>query len=100
MVGKAGTGASDPVLGASSHHLTMRALRIDRWDQAVDVESGGHIDEDPRPDAGGLRPVSMTCASGRLVKAEGREPTTLFRGGLYLSPLAGSSSLSLPFALT
>jgi len=43
--GKAGTGASDPVLGASSHHLTARALRIDHWDQAADVEFGGHVDE-------------------------------------------------------
>ena len=76
--GKAGTGASDPVLGASSHHLTARALRIDHWDQAADVEFGGHVDEYPRLNAGGLRPVGVTCAFGRPMKAEGREPTTLF----------------------
>ena len=78
MVGKAGTGVFDPVLGASGHHLTARALRIDRWDQAVDVESRAHMDEDPRPDARGLRPVSVTCAFGHPVKAEGREPIALF----------------------
>ena len=44
---RCGTGASDPVSSASGHYLTMRALRIDRWDQAADVESGGHVDEDP-----------------------------------------------------
>ena len=47
-------GASGLETGAFGRYLTARALRIDRWDQAVDVESRAHMDEDPRPDAGGL----------------------------------------------
>ena len=65
---------TDPVLDVSGHHLIARALRIDRWDQVADVESGDHVDEEPRPNTGDLRSVSMTCAFGRPVKAEGREP--------------------------
>ena len=64
--------------GTSGRYLTMRALRIDRWDQAADVEFGENMDEDARLDAWGLCSVSVTCASSRPVKVEGREPTPLF----------------------
>jgi hypothetical protein len=51
---------------------------------------------------------TMACASGRIEAAcpvtscrqAVRGPTTLFRGGFYLSPMTGSSSLSWPFVLT
>jgi hypothetical protein len=39
-------------------------------------------------------------ASGRPELGCSVSPTTLFRGGFYLSPMAGSSSLSWPFVLT
>ena len=51
------------------------------------------------PDAGVLRPVDLTDASGRPEFLESREPTALFVGALYLSLMASSSSLSWPFAL-
>ena len=53
-----------------------------------------------RPDAGVLRPADLTGVSGRPDFLENREPTALFMGALYLSPMASSSSLTWPFALT
>ena len=53
-----------------------------------------------RPDAGVLRPVNLTGASGQIEFQRTEEPTALFLGALYLSPMAGSSSLPWPFALT
>jgi hypothetical protein len=47
----------------------------------------------------GLRMVIRTCASGRVVEADNREPTTLFQGDAYKRCLAGSSSHSWLFAL-
>ena len=52
-----------------------------------------------RPDARVLRLVNLTGASGQPVFHWTEEPTALFVGALYLSPMAGSSSLSWPFAL-
>jgi hypothetical protein len=49
---------------------------------------------------GATRPVILTGASGHPDFRADREPTTLFRWGLYLSPMAGSCSLSWPFSLT
>jgi hypothetical protein len=60
----------------------------------------GLVALDPRSDAGVERLIDLTCASGQCVKAEGRGPTALFHGGSYLSPMAGSSLLFWPFALT
>jgi hypothetical protein len=51
-------------------------------------------------DAGRVHPVDLTGASGCPDFSVNREPTALFVGALYLSPIAGSSSLSWPFALT
>ena len=50
-------------------------------------------------DARVLHPVDLTGAFGRPDFSENREPTSLFRGGFYLSPMAGLSSFSWPFAL-
>ena len=50
-----------------------------------------------RPDAEVQHPVNLTGASGWPVFSAVRSPTTLFVGALYLSPMAGSSSLSWPF---
>ena len=45
------------------------------------------------------RPVDLTGVSGCPDFSVNREPTALFMGALYLSPMASSSSLSWPFAL-
>ena len=54
----------------------------------------GHMDGDPRPDTGGLHPVSATCASGRPEFSTDRGTTALFVGAPYLRRVAGSCSLS------
>jgi hypothetical protein len=38
---------------ASDHYLAAGAERFDRWNHADDIEPGGHMDGDPRSDAGG-----------------------------------------------
>jgi len=53
-----------------------------------------------RPDARVLRPVNLTGASGQPMFHWTEEPMAIFVGALYLSPMAGSSSPSWPFALT
>ena len=78
---------------ASGHHLTVGIER------SV-FEERGHVACITRPDAGVQRPVNLTGASGRPVFSAVRSPTALFMGALYLSPVAGSSSLSWTFALT
>ena len=52
-----------------------------------------------RPDAEVQRPINLTGVSGQPVFSAVRSLTTLFLGGFYLSPMAGSSSLPGPFAL-
>ena len=52
-----------------------------------------------RPDAGVLRPVNLTGVSGQPVFHWTEERMALFVGALYLSPMAGSSSLSWPFCI-
>jgi hypothetical protein len=46
---------------------------------------------------GSLRPVGRTYTSGRPDFQWTEEPTALFHGGFYISPITGSSSLSWPF---
>ena len=53
-----------------------------------------------RPDAGVLCPVNLTDVSGQPVFHWIEEPMALFVLALYLRPMAGSGSLSWPFALT
>ena len=53
-----------------------------------------------RSDAGVLHPVDLTGAFGLPDFSVNREPTALFMGALYLSPMAESSLVSWPFALT
>ena len=48
----------------------------------------------------GLCPVNPIGVSGQCLASCSLSPTALFHGGFYLSPMAGSSSLSWPFALT
>ena len=78
---------------ASGHHLTIRIGR------SV-FEERRHMACIARPDAGVLRLVDMTRASGRPVFSAVSSLTALFRGGFYLSLMADSSSFSWPFALT
>jgi hypothetical protein len=61
------------------------------WTRGVDRVTGRK---------GWLRPVSQTYASGHLKFQWTVEPSALFHVTFYLSPMAGSSSLSWPFALT
>jgi hypothetical protein len=75
---KRGTGASDPVSGASGHYLTtwgwlvtigitrLRSNRRYTWTAVHDQMLGR------------LSPVGWTCASGHPKKGADREPTTLF----------------------
>ena len=53
-----------------------------------------------RSDAWVLRPVNLIGASGQPVFHWIEEPTALFVGALYLSPMDGSSAFSWLFALT
>ena len=77
----------------SGHHLTVEIERST-------FEERGHVACIARPDAEVQRSVNLTGASSRPVFSAVRSPTALFRGDFYLSPMAGSSSLSWPFALT
>jgi hypothetical protein len=64
------------------------------------IEPGGHVDRDPRPDTGGLRLVNATCASDHPELGCLLSLTALFRWSLYKRCLASSCSLSCLFALT
>ena len=78
---------------ASGHHLIIGIGR------SV-FEEREYVACITRPNAGVQRPVNMTEAFGRPVFSAVRSPTALFRGGFYLSPMAGSSFNTWPFALT
>ena len=67
----------------SGHHLTVGSRR------SVFKEKG-HVACIARLDAGVLRPIDMTGAFGRSMFSAVSSPTALFRGGFYLSPMAGS----------
>ena len=82
-----------PRSSASGHHLTVGIGR------SV-FEERGHMACIARPDARAQRPVNLTGASGQPVFSAVKSPTALFCGGFYLSPMAGSSSIFWPFALT
>ena len=64
---------------AFDHYLTVGIRR------SVFKEKG-HVACIARPDAGVLRPVDMTGASGRPVSSAVSCPTALFRGGLLFKP--------------
>jgi hypothetical protein len=49
---------------------------------------------------GGMRPVIPIYVSGRCADSCSKRGNDSIHGALYLSPMAGSSSLSWPFALT
>ena len=65
----------------------------DRWDQAVIFQRQEHVAADLRPDA-------ESGVSGRPELGYSESPMALFREDFYVSPMAGSSSLSWSFALT
>ena len=77
----------------SGHHLTIGI------GHSV-FEERGHVACIARPDARVQRPINLTGTSGRPVFSAVSSPMALFHGGFYLSPMARSSSLSWPFALT
>ena len=68
---------------AFGHHLTVGIERSE-------FEERGHMACIARPDTGVQRLVNLTRASGRPVFSAVRSPMALFRGGFYLSPMAGS----------
>ena len=76
----------------SGHHLTVGIER------SV-FEDRGHVACIARLDVGVLRPFDVTGVSGRPVFSAVRSQMALFVGAFYLRPMAGSSSLSWPFAL-
>ena len=94
-----GAGASSPISYAFGHHLSDGVGESDRWDHAMENQRKEHVVHIHGPDARVLHPVDLTGAFGRPDFSENREPTSLFRGGFYLSPMAGSSSFSWSFAL-
>ena len=53
-----------------------------------------------RQDASGIHGPSVRCCVRLSAVSPIIEPTALFRGGFYLSPMAGSSSPSWSFSLT
>jgi hypothetical protein len=63
-------------------------------DQWLSFEAGGHVVRIRGPDTGALPPVGRTCSSDCSELGCSESPTALFHGGSYLSPMAGSSSLS------
>ena len=78
---------------ASGHHMTVEIER------SV-FEERGHVACIARPDTEVQRPINLTGVSGRPAFCAVRSPMALFMGALYLSPMASSSSLFWPFALT
>ena len=84
----------------SDRDLAVGAELLDRWDQAAVVERGDAWRLIRDRTQGAERPVISDHVSGRLVEAGSESLTALFRGGFYLSPMAGSCSLSWPFSLT
>ena len=76
---------------SSSHNLrTLMTVEIgcSAFKERDDVAASHWLD------AGRVRLVDLTEASGRLDFQWTEEPTALFHRGFYLSPMAGSSSLS------
>ena len=81
---RAGTDASGPVSCASGHHLSAGAGESDHWDHAVENQRKEHMAQIHRPDAGVLRPVDLTYASGRPMEAEQCEPNgSIWLGALF-----------------
>jgi hypothetical protein len=59
----------------------------------------GHVVAIGWPNAGGVRPVDLTGTSSHPEWGYSESLTTLFHGGFYLSPMTGSSSLSLAICI-
>jgi hypothetical protein len=93
-------GASGHLVGMSDRSLTLCGSFSNVGDQRSMLNLGDTwMSSDDRT----LRHASGRFRSARPITPRRQAvmgPTTLFREGLYLSPLAGSSSLSWPFALT
>jgi hypothetical protein len=97
---RAGTGAFGPVSCASGRHMDVGAGESDHWRSAEEVERGDTWTEICDRMLRVLRLIGVSYASGHHVKVGSGKPTTLFRWGLYISPMAGSCSLSWSFSLT
>jgi hypothetical protein len=113
-------GAARPVGGCWRRHTRKQAWHrrvrsysaecpiityaIDRWDPTVEIErttfkAGDTWTASNDRMLGLVCPVSATSASGHLVLGCFLSSTALFRGGFYLSPMAGSCSLVWPFSM-
>jgi hypothetical protein len=85
--------------GESGHHLIAGACVLDHWRLAMIVEPRGHGGH-PVTVLAQVRLVALTNVSSQRKVDCLWSLMALFHGGFYLSPMAGSSSLSWPFALT
>jgi hypothetical protein len=81
------------VVGASGLNLTVGIARPQLNAEATWLPSSDRT-------LAGLCPFTLNSVFGRPELGYSVSPMALFRGGLYLSPMAGSSSLTWPFALT
>jgi hypothetical protein len=93
-------GTSGHLVATSDHSSTLRGSFLNVGDQQSTLVLGDtwtiSNDRMLRRVSSRFRPTHPVMPRRQVV----RGPTALFRGGLYLSPLASSSSLSWPFALT
>jgi hypothetical protein len=87
-------------LTTSGLDLSCGAMQVDRWDLTAHIQSGDTWTPILDRMQGAARPVIPTGACSRHKTSADREPTTLFWGDAYLRCLAGTCSLSCPFALT
>jgi hypothetical protein len=81
-------------------NLTGVRNQLDRWNQAAEVKHSDMWLQSHDWMQGGVHPIILIGASDRVRNAGSSEPMALFHGGFYVRPMAGSSSLSWPFALT
>ena len=64
-------------MAVSGLDLSAGGELFDRWDCVNDVEPGGHVDRDPRPDAGG--PTSSHCISSETNPLSSLSPSPLLK---------------------
>jgi hypothetical protein len=91
---RSGGSASSCPSGASGHHLTVECDHLAVGDQRTWFEVGDTWTASSDQILGVVRTVGWTSMSGRPELGCSESPMTLFHGGSYLSPMAGSSSLS------
>jgi hypothetical protein len=98
LSGRGGSATGHPS-GASGSHLTVERDHLAVGDRCMWFEAGDKWMTSIDRTLGVVHPVRWTSASGHPELGCSESPMALFCRGSYLSPMAGSSSLSWPFAL-